>query len=83
MALLRGRIVHAWTGVSVPGRLRGGERFIRAAQVARMLGVSTKWVYQAAREGTVPSYRFGGVVRFRRSEILAWIEARARKSDDG
>jgi excisionase family DNA binding protein len=58
------------------------ERFLSARQVAKMLGVSRKWVYVSAREGKLPSYRFGGVLRFRRSEIETWVQEHAHGTEE-
>jgi excisionase family DNA binding protein len=64
-------------------RRRIGEPFITARDVAKMLGVSRKWVYQSAHDGTLPSYRFGGAIRFRRSEIEEWVRHHAHPAGEG
>src|SRR5689334_20165608 len=49
--------------------------------LARRLGVSRAWVYEAAKSGRVPSVRIGGVdgpLRFVPEDIERWLaEARA------
>jgi excisionase family DNA binding protein len=54
---------------------------LRPAEVARMLGVSRTWLYDAAKDGRIPSVRIGGPsgpVRFVREDLDHWLnEARA------
>jgi len=64
-----GRVVH----VRTEERL-AEEPFITVKEVAKLLVVSEHWVYQAVREGLIPAYRFGGVLRFKRSEMVKWVE---------
>jgi len=56
------------------------ERLLTPAEVARRLGVSRSWLYEAAKDGRVPSLRLGGPggpLRFVEEDLVAWIE-RAR-----
>lgn len=46
-----------------------------AAQVAALLSVSTKWVYELARSGELPAVRIRAAVRFRPEDIDAWVQA--------
>ena len=49
------------------------------SDAAELLGVSRKWVYRAVRDGVIPFYRLGaGTLRFRRSELEAWLAERRR-----
>jgi excisionase family DNA binding protein len=58
------------------------EATISAAEVATLLGVSRNWVYEAAAVGILPAHRLPSTThpdrpyrwRFRRSEILDWLE---------
>lgn len=57
-------------------------RFLSASEVADWLGVAPKWVYRHAGPDSpdgIPHYRVGGHLRFRRSEIEAWLESRRRE----
>ena len=73
-------------GQSEPGRREAGERrfppLLRPNDIARMLGVSRAWVYDAARTGRIPSVRLGGQdgpLRFVAEDIEGWLaETRAR-----
>jgi excisionase family DNA binding protein len=56
------------------------ERLLKPSEVARMLGVSRSWLYEAAKRGRVPCVRLGGPdgpVRFVESDLIEWLE-RAR-----
>jgi excisionase family DNA binding protein len=57
------------------------DELMRPTEVARMLGVSRTWLYDAAKEGRIPSVRIGGPagpVRFVRADLERWLdEARA------
>jgi len=53
-----------------------GERLIRPAEVAEYLSVSIFHVYRMAREGELPHVKIGRAVRFRLSEITAWVEGK-------
>ena len=50
------------------------EPWISVDDLARILGVSTDWVYERAASGELPSYKFGGHRRFRASEIRRCLE---------
>ena len=53
---------------------------LKPSEVARMLGVSRAWLYDAAKDGRVPSIRLGGPdgpVRFVERDLVEWLE-RAR-----
>jgi len=52
------------------------EKIIDAEQVARILGISRANVYKLAEAKKFPSYRPSpGVIRFKRSEILAYLDS--------
>ena len=51
---------------------------IKPTALAAQLGVSRTWLYDAAREGRIPSVRIGapdGPLRFVPEDIEAWIDA--------
>jgi len=50
---------------------------LKPADVARRLGVSWSWLYEAAREGRVPCVRLGGAdgpLRFSEEDLAVWLE---------
>ena len=55
-------------------------RLLKPSEVARMLGVSRTWLYDAAKHGRIPSVRLGGAdgpLRFIQDDLDEWLE-RAR-----
>jgi len=52
-------------------------RYLTVDEVAELLGVPTSFIYRRTCRGhsdPLPSYRFGGHLRFRPDDIQAWIE---------
>lgn len=47
---------------------------------AAVLGMSVSWVYHQSAKRRLPLVKLGNRVRFRRSELLAWLE---RQSSGG
>jgi excisionase family DNA binding protein len=57
------------------------EALLTVHQVARLLNVKASWVLDRWQAGELPGFRLGlhrGPVRFRKSEIAAWLEYRRR-----
>ena len=50
------------------------EGLLTAAEVAEILGFSTATIVDWAEAGKIPCFKIGGRLRFRESEVLAWIE---------
>jgi excisionase family DNA binding protein len=42
--------------------------------VARYLGMSTRWVHERVRRHEIPCYRFGAALRFDPEEVRRWTE---------
>ena len=56
------------------------EALLRPTEVAAALGVSRSWLYDAAKDGRIPSVRLGGPdgpLRFVKQDLTEWLE-RAR-----
>lgn len=51
------------------------EALVTADEVSHLTGMRRSWVYEKAWQGDLPCYRFGRAIRFRISEVLAFIEA--------
>lgn len=47
-------------------------------EVAELLGVTPRWVQRALYRGYFPFIRVGKLVRVRRSDVLAYIEAQSK-----
>jgi excisionase family DNA binding protein len=41
--------------------------------VARLLGMSTRWVHERTRRREIPCYRFGSALRFHPTEVQEWL----------
>jgi excisionase family DNA binding protein len=53
------------------------DRLLTAREVSDLLGLSTPSILRRWRSGELPGFRLSSnVLRFRRSEIDAWLEAR-------
>ena len=50
--------------------------YLKADEVAKLLGVSRKSVYPLAQDPTLPRIQIGGVLRFPRGRLEAWLRAR-------
>lgn len=49
--------------------------------VAKLFAVNKDWIYDQAESGALPSIKLGRrQLRFRRSDLEAWLEARQRDS---
>ena len=60
---------------------RSAPKLLRPSDLMQRLGVSRSWLYQAAKDGRIPSVRLGGPdgpLRFDPDDIAAWLE-RARE----
>lgn len=60
----------------------GGEPLIDAQTAGRLLGVPHTWVLAQARARRIPHHRLGHYVRFRQSDLEAWL-GDTREDPDG
>jgi excisionase family DNA binding protein len=49
------------------------EEILDVAGAARVLGVSTRTVYNLARKGEIPAMRIGREWRFARKNLVEWV----------
>ena len=52
------------------------DRLLTAEDVAALLQVPKTWVYAQSRDGDLPTVRLGRYYRYRRPDVLAWVEGR-------
>jgi excisionase family DNA binding protein len=52
------------------------ERLLTAREIAELLGFAAGTVVDWAERGDMPAFKLGGRLRFRESEVLAWLEER-------
>lgn len=57
------------------------ERLVSARELADWLGMSTAWVLDKWEAGALPGFKIGRAVRFRESEVAAWLESCRRGPD--
>lgn len=58
----------------------GDERLLTVQELAKALRVPQSWVYERTRPGSVerlPCYRLGKYIRFKLSEVLAYLRERS------
>lgn len=60
--------------------LESREEALNVRQVAELLGVSDKHIYELAAQGKVPAFRVGRAVRFDPQDVADWL--RKRKPSD-
>lgn len=48
--------------------------------VADLFKVKVSFLYDQVEDNDMPNFKIGKLLRFRREEVLAWLEARARGS---
>lgn len=56
--------------------------FIDAKQLAEILGLSVRQVQRLAATGSIPHHRFGGLIRFETSAVLAATGCAASSDDN-
>jgi excisionase family DNA binding protein len=50
------------------------EPMLTSAQVARILGISRRCLYNLIQKNQLPAIRVGGVWRFKRADLLKFME---------
>ena len=58
------------------------DRFMTLNETADYLNLHKRTVYKWARAGTIPASKLGGIWRFRKSEIDAWVQRHKNVRDD-
>jgi len=57
------------------------EEILTIQEVAKLLKVADKTVYSMAQRGDLPAFKVGGLWRFRRLDLDAWITERVGRAD--
>jgi len=60
-----------------PKRTREAEGMMTAQEVGLLCGISDKTVYRLAKEGRIPYIRIQSSLRFRRTDVDRWIDAKS------
>jgi excisionase family DNA binding protein len=57
---------------------------LTTAQAARLLGIGERTLWRHSRSGAAPApVTIGGSVRYRRAELLAWVDAGCPRGHGG
>ena len=59
------------------------DEILTLKEVAAYLKLAEKTAYKLAAEGKLPGFKVGGSWRFKREDVLAWIEEQKHTSKDG
>jgi excisionase family DNA binding protein len=51
------------------------EALLKVKEAAKVLSISPSTLYDWVAQGVVPYVRIGGTIRFKPSELQAWIDA--------
>jgi excisionase family DNA binding protein len=62
--------------VAVVGAVEMSEHLLTARELGEQLGFSAGTIVDWAEAGKIPSFKIGGRLRFRQSEVEAWLEER-------
>ena len=54
--------------------LRSRTAALKVAEVAELFGVTPQHIYRMAANGSIPSFRISGSVRFDPDEMAAWLK---------
>jgi excisionase family DNA binding protein len=52
------------------------EHLLTSRELGETLGFSSAWVQDHFESGELPGFKIGGRLRFRESEVLAWLETK-------
>lgn len=55
--------------------MTGNVDWLSTADAAESLGITTRTLYRFINQGDLPAYRFGRVIRVKRTDVDAFIEA--------
>jgi predicted DNA-binding transcriptional regulator AlpA len=69
----------------VPSEIPAAETILLTLrQAAGLLGLGERTLWRHSRSGLAPGpVKIGGAVRYRRAELVAWIEAGCPRTDGG
>jgi excisionase family DNA binding protein len=56
------------------------DRFLTLQEVADLLKIKERTIYQWAQQGKIPGFKLGNAWRFDRDDIEVWIEEQKQKS---
>src|ERR1700730_854042 len=54
--------------------LKSRTEALKVAEIAKLFGVTPQHIYRMAANGSIPSFRISGSVRFDPDEVAAWLK---------
>jgi excisionase family DNA binding protein len=60
--------------------LEGRRQALRVSEVATLLCVTPQHIYKLAANGSLPSLRIAGAIRFDPQDLVTWLKARENKT---
>jgi len=64
-----------------PGEGNETDEILTLKEVAKYLKLAEKTAYRLAAEGKIPGFKVGGSWRFKKEDIINWIEDRKKCND--
>jgi excisionase family DNA binding protein len=58
------------------------EEILTLKEVAEYLKLTEKTAYRLAAEGKLPGFKVGGSWRFKREDVLKWIEEQKKRNNN-
>jgi excisionase family DNA binding protein len=68
--------------MSDPKPNNSDDEFLDVARLAAWLNITERHVRRLVFENRIPNHKIGGLVRFRRAEIIDWLNGNWRGPDD-
>ncbi|HXH56115.1 helix-turn-helix domain-containing protein [Iamia sp.] len=53
-----------------------GDEWLSTAEAGKAIGITPRTLYRFIDQGDLPAYRFGRVIRLKRSEVDTFVESR-------
>jgi len=60
--------------------LEGRKQALRVSEVANLLSVTPQHIYKMAANGSLPSIRISGAIRFDPQELVDWLSAKETRT---
>ena len=67
-------MIHPYEKLRIERNLMSMEKLLDAKEMSEAYRLPVSWIYSKAQAGMLPHYRIGKYVRFRSSEIEAWLD---------
>jgi excisionase family DNA binding protein len=55
------------------------ENLLTIRELSKILKINKSTLYQWVNEGKIPYIRMGGIIRFRKNDIVKWLDQCTRK----